>query len=109
MRGGEVIQRARRWAHLSVDDLAARLDVAPSVIAAWESGDPAFAVVQQAVEACDQNLAQVVSEPEPDPHDLALLDETLRLTVDQRLQRLKHYVRFIEAGRSAMREARAAR
>jgi hypothetical protein len=44
----------------------------------------------------------VLAEPEPDPHDLSLLETTLAMTVDQRLERLKAYVRFVLAGRAAL-------
>lgn len=42
-----------------------------------------------------------------DPHDGSLLTTTLALTPGQRLQRLIDYVRFVEAGRAAMRGATA--
>jgi len=35
-----------------------------------------------------------------------LIDQTLRLTVDERLRRMMRYVRFVEAGRAAMKAAR---
>lgn len=40
-----------------------------------------------------------------DPHDASLLETTLAMTVDQRLQRLIDYVRFVQAGRIAMQAA----
>jgi hypothetical protein len=43
-----------------------------------------------------------------DPHDLSLLETTLALSVDERVQRLKSYVRFVEAGRAALQAARRA-
>jgi hypothetical protein len=36
------------------------------------------------------------------PHDVSLLETTLAMTVDQRLERLKAYVRFVQAGRAAL-------
>jgi hypothetical protein len=46
----------------------------------------------------------VLSEPDPDPPDVSLLEESLRLSVDERLERMLAYVRFIEAGRTALRD-----
>jgi hypothetical protein len=43
-----------------------------------------------------------------DPHDLSLLETTLALSVDERVRRLIGYVRFVEAGRAALRAARRA-
>jgi len=51
------------------------------------------------------DLAAVLAEPEPDPHDIGLLETTLAMTADQRLQRLKAYVRFVQAGRAALGNA----
>jgi hypothetical protein len=48
----------------------------------------------------------VLAEPEPDPHDVSLLETTLRMTVEERVRRLVEYVRFVEAGRAALRQAR---
>lgn len=73
---------------------------------AWEAGDPAFSLVQRIVEACHANFASVVTEPDADPEDVMLLEETLRLTPGERLQRMLAYVRFIEAGRAAVLEAK---
>lgn len=72
---------------------------------AWEADDPAFSRVQRIVEACQANFASVVTEPDADPEDVMLLEETLRLTPGERLERMLAYVRFIEAGRAAVMEA----
>jgi hypothetical protein len=50
------------------------------------------------------NFASVVTEPDADPEDVSLLDETLRPTPEERLRRMLAYVRFIEAGRAAVME-----
>jgi transcriptional regulator with XRE-family HTH domain len=105
MRGGEVIHKARRMARLAQTELARRLNTPASVLSRWENQqvEPGFAAVARAVEACDVRLADVLREPEADPHDLSLLDTTLALTPDERLKRLVDYVRFVRAGRKAMR------
>ena len=102
MRGGDVIRRARTRGGLSAAELAGLLGVSEPEVRAWEAGDPAFSLVQRIVEACHANFASVVTEPDVDPEDVALLEETLRLTPGERLQRMLTYVRFIEAGRAAV-------
>jgi hypothetical protein len=47
---------------------------------------------------------RVVTESDADPEDVSLLDQTLRLTPEERLRRMLAYVRFIEAGRAAVME-----
>jgi transcriptional regulator with XRE-family HTH domain len=106
MRGGEVIRRARTRGGLSAAELARQLEVSEAEVRAWEAGDPVFSLVQRIVEACHANFASVVTEPDPDPEDVSLLEETLRLTPGERLQRMLAHVRFIEAGRAAVLEAR---
>ncbi len=105
MKGGEVIRKARRMSGFTQVALARRLNAPASVLSRWETGqvEPGFAAVVRAVEACDLKLADVLSEPEADPHDVSLLETTLRLTVDERLERLIDYVRFVRAGQKAMR------
>lgn len=90
---------------LAQTELARRLGAPASVVSRWENQqvEPGFAAVARAVAACDLRLADVLSEPEADPHDLSLLETTLGLTPDERLQRLIDYVRFVRAGRKAMR------
>jgi hypothetical protein len=41
----------------------------------------------------------LLAEPEPDPHDLALLETTLALDHSGRLQRLIDFVAFVNAVR----------
>jgi transcriptional regulator with XRE-family HTH domain len=106
MRGGDIIRRARTRGGLSAAELARQLGVSEAEVRAWEAGDPAFSLVQRIVEACHADFASVVTEPDVDPEDMLLLDETLRLTPAERLQRMLAYVRFIEAGRAAVAEAR---
>ncbi len=104
MTGGDVIRRARRMAGLPQRVLAQRLETAPSVLSRWEGGhvEPGFSAVAGAVDACGLSLADVLVEPEVDAHDSSLLETTLALTVDERLQRLIAYVHFVQAGREAM-------
>jgi hypothetical protein len=71
-------------------------------VSAWVQGDPPLSVVDSAARACSTDLAKVLAEPEADPHDVGLLETTLAMSVDQRLERLKAYVRFVQAGRAAL-------
>jgi transcriptional regulator with XRE-family HTH domain len=80
VRGGEVVKRARVRSGLSVPELAGRLEVSAAEITSWEGGDPPFSVTQRAVEACQISL--------------------------ERLRRMVSYVRFIEAGRAAVKARR---
>jgi len=91
---------------MSAAELALQLGVSEAEVRAWEAGDPAFSLVQRVVEACHADFASVVTEPDADPEDVLLLDETLRLTPAERLHRMLAYARFIEAGRAAVAEAR---
>jgi transcriptional regulator with XRE-family HTH domain len=103
--GGAVIDRILRRSGVSVAELAKRLGVTEGQVVAWVRGDPPLSVVDSAARACSTDLARVLAEPDPDPHDIGLLETTLAMTVDQRLARLKAYVRFVQAGRVALRDA----
>jgi hypothetical protein len=101
--GGAVIGTILRRSGVTAGDLAARLGVSERQVAAWVQGDPPLSVVDSVARVCSTELAKVLAEPEPDPHDVGLLETTLAMTVDQRLERLKAYVRFVQAGRVALR------
>ena len=98
------MRRARRMAGLTQAELAQRLETTPPVLSRWENSqvEPGFAAVVRAVEACELTLIDVLREQEVDPHDASLLETTLALTVDQRLERLIDFVRFVRAGQAAM-------
>ena len=61
--------------------------------------EPSFAAVDRVVEACGLELAAVLAEPDPDPHDVALLETSLALDYSGRLRRLIDFVAFVEAAR----------
>ena len=105
MTGGAAISAILRRSGVSADELASRLGVAEAQVRAWANGDPPLSVVDSVAQACSVDLAKVLAEPEPDPHDVGLLETTLAMTVDQRMQRLKAHVRFVQAGRAALRNA----
>jgi transcriptional regulator with XRE-family HTH domain len=97
-----VILRARRRAGIGQAVLAERLGTTPSVISRWERGhvEPSFEAVDSVALACGFDLAVVLSEPDPEPHDLGLLESTLSMTPSERLQRLIDFVAFVEAARA---------
>lgn len=100
--GGAVISRILRRSGVSAGELARRLEIPEAQVGAWLQGDPPLSVVDSVARACSTDLARILAEPEPDPHDVGLLETTLAMTVDQRLERLKAYVRFVQAGRAAL-------
>jgi hypothetical protein len=104
--GGGVIGTILRRSGVSSSELARRLGVSEAQVDAWMRADPPLSVVDSAARACSTDLGVVLAEPEPDPHDVGLLETTLAMTVDQRLERLKAYVRLVQAGRAALRSPR---
>ena len=96
-----MVARARRRGGLSQAELADRLGTTRSAVCRWEKGgaDPAFGNVDRAVRACGLELADVLREPDPDPHDLSLLETSIGLSMSERLQRLIDFAAFVEAGR----------
>jgi transcriptional regulator with XRE-family HTH domain len=97
-----VIATILRRYGVSASELARRLGIEEGQVADWMQGDPPLSVVDSVARECSADLAAVLAEPEPDPHDVSLLATTLAMTVDQRLERLKAYVRFVQAGRVAL-------
>jgi len=99
-----VIGNARRRAGMTQAVLAGRLGTTKSAVSRWENGqvEPSFRAVVRAAEACSVDLSSLVSEREPDPHDLSLLDTGLSLSSSERLQRLIDTAEFIESGRRSL-------
>ncbi|MDQ3771054.1 MAG: helix-turn-helix domain-containing protein [Actinomycetota bacterium] len=88
MLGGELIREARKRAGLSQRELAEFMATTQPVIARWESGksSPSFQRVVAAVRSCGFDLAvRIVARD--DEHAL-LVQENLRLSPKQRLERL---------------------
>ncbi|MGH2778712.1 MAG: helix-turn-helix domain-containing protein [Actinomycetota bacterium] len=88
MKGGELIREARRRSGLTQRELADRVGTTQPVIARWESGkrSPTYERLIEAVRACGLDLAvRIVGFDEG--HD-SLIDDSLRLTPDERLETL---------------------
>lgn len=91
-QGGILIRQARLRAGLTQKDLAERLSTSQSLVARWEGGtvEPGFATVPRAVRACglDLSFSIVAYDHEVD----ILIEENLKLTPTERLERM-HYIR----------------
>lgn len=84
-----ILRTARRRAGLSQRALAARAGVRQPLVSRIESAhqQPSLATLQRLLNACGYQLMAVL-EPLPDPGDLSLIDVTLPLTPQQRVDRL---------------------
>lgn len=92
MTGADLVREARRRAGLSQRELAERAGTAQSAIARLESGrtSPSFDTVLRMVRLCGYRLD--VALEEYDDSDVAQAEALLRLTVDERVDRLTHVV-----------------
>jgi hypothetical protein len=107
MRGGHVIQIARRRAGLTQAELAARTSTTQPAIARIESGgsEPSFRRVVEAVRACGLELVPAVRRA--DVSDWSVASVNLDLSPAERVANHQRAVRFMEAGREALRRARS--
>ncbi|MGH2539989.1 MAG: helix-turn-helix domain-containing protein [Actinomycetota bacterium] len=107
MRGGALIREARRRARLTQRELAARLGTTQSAIARLERGgtEPSYERVVQAVRACGLDL-QPRLHPADDA-DWSVASTNLAADPETRVRRHQAALRFAEAGRRAMTDARA--
>ena len=106
MRGGDLIREARRRAGLTQRELAGRLGTTQSAIARLERGatEPTYERVAEAVRACSLEL---VPELLPaDESDWSVASTNLAVDVEARVRRHQAALRFAEAGRRAMADAR---
>ena len=88
MRAGQLIREARKRAGISQRELAERLGTTQAVIARCELGRsaPPFDRVVDAIRACGFDLSFRITRPDLD-HAL-LVEENLRMTPLERLERL---------------------
>lgn len=84
-----VLRQARRQAGMSQRTAALAAGVRQPLFSRIESGrsQPSLATLDRLVRACGYALL-VSLEPLPDPHDVSLLESTLSLTPEQRVDRL---------------------
>jgi len=90
MSTGELIRSARLRAKLSQADLAARLGVAASSIARWETDtvEPGFSTLRRVLQACGFDIPPVLVPFERDPERDAAVQELRELTPQERMARL---------------------
>jgi transcriptional regulator with XRE-family HTH domain len=107
MRTAALIREARLRAGFTQRDLASRLGTTQSAIARWEAGraTPSLETLAKVASACGLDLS--VNLAGADPGEASLIERTLRLTPEQRLDELVRTVAFIRAGRAALADQRA--
>lgn len=107
MRGGDLIREARRRARLTQRELADRLGTTQSAIARLERGgtEPSYERVVQALRACGFDLLPRLIPA--DDADWSVAATNLVVDPDTRVRRHQAALRFAEAGREAMIDARA--
>jgi transcriptional regulator with XRE-family HTH domain len=98
----DLVRQARERSGLSQRALAERAGVPQSVVARAESAshNPSLRTVERLLAAAG---ARLTLEELPDAHDLSLLDATLALTVEQRIDRLLAVTAFAAELQAAAR------
>ena len=108
MNAVELVRQARRRAGLSQAELASRAGVSQPAVARVESGRhrPSLATLERLLSACGERLV-LDSAPVDvaDGHDLSLLDSTLGLSVEERIERLLAVNSFAGELRAAAKQA----
>lgn len=106
MKGWQFVREARLRADLTQGGLAAKAGTTQSAIARLEAGKeaPTLERLVQLVRACgfDLNIRMVPLEDA----EWASVEELLRLTPAERVERHQRFLDFAAAGRAAMVEAR---
>src|SRR5438046_8876869 len=88
MKGNHLVREARRRAGLTQAELAARAGTTQSAIARLERGatTPTLKTISDLVRACGFDLTIGIANTDDD-HDWSLLQQNLRLTPTQRVER----------------------
>lgn len=104
---GGVLRHARERAGLSQRALADRAQVRQPAVSRIESGhqQPTLATLSRLVAACGLELRLRV-EDGVDPHELGLLETTLAMTPEQRIDRLVTMHRMADELRNAAQHHR---
>jgi transcriptional regulator with XRE-family HTH domain len=102
-----VLRHARVAAALSQRQVAHAAHVKQPLVSRIERGhqQPSLPTLDRLVKACGYELVVNIA-PIPDPHELGLLDAALRLTPEQRVDRLVALHRTVDDLRAAVRAAR---
>lgn len=106
MKGSQFVREARIRAGITQAELAGRAGTTQSAIARVEAGkeSPTLERLVELVRACGFDL-HIRLVPLEDA-DWASVEELLRLTPAERVERHQRFIEFAEAGRAAMNEAR---
>lgn len=106
MQGGNLIREARRRAGLTQCELADRIGTTQSAIARLERGrtEPSHERVIEAVRACGLEL--VTQLLPSDDADWSVASTNLAVHPETRVRRHQAALRFAQAGRKAMADAR---
>lgn len=99
-----LLRHTRRCAGLSQRELALRAGVSQPAVARLESGRhrPSLTTLERLLSACGQRLVLCSVPVEPDDeHDVSLIESTLPLSVEQRIDRLLAVHRFATELRAA--------
>ena len=107
MRGTHLVREARKRAGLTQAELAKRAGTTQSAIARVESGavSPSLERLTELVQAAGFDID--VRLVPYDDHDLSMALRNRTLTPEQRLDGMLAFKRFADAGREAMRRAKA--
>src|SRR5439155_9279562 len=111
MRGNHLVREARKRAGLTQAELAARVGTTQSAIARLERGKttPTLQRISDLVRACGFDLTIGMANTDDD-HDWSLVQQNLRLSPLQRVEKAKRALEFMmelqEAGRAAGRAKR---
>jgi transcriptional regulator with XRE-family HTH domain len=105
MLGGDLVREARKRAGLTQHELAQRAGTTQSAIARVESGrtSPSFDLVQRLLKAAGFRL-DVALDPYDDS-DIAQAEALLKLSVEERLDRMYAGIAFAEELRAAYARA----
>jgi transcriptional regulator with XRE-family HTH domain len=101
--GGLLVKEARLRAGLTQRELAGRMGTRQPVIARWERGraEPGFETVQRALRACGFDL-EIAIGTRDDDHP-RLIEDHLRMTVEERLDALENMLDIEAWARTARR------
>lgn len=90
-----LLRKIRLSAGLSQRALAARAETSQPAIARYERGatTPSWETLERLAEACGRRL-RLSAEIPPDPHDVGLAEEMLRLMPEERLRALGRFARL---------------
>lgn len=99
MVSGHLLREARLRAGLTQLELARRAGTARSQISRYERGDvaPSLETLRRLVRACGLELGFRLHRADVDDHDATLIEQTLLLTPEERVDRAVRAVKHIYA------------